>query len=262
MNENVILEARNLKKIYNLHSSNAFEALHGINLQVKEGEFVVIMGPSGSGKTTLINTISTIDLPTSGSVLIHGKDVRTMSANELGHFRYHHLGFIFQDFNLLQINTVYQNIAMPLKLAHVRNRDIRKRVYELARQMKIEDQLKKYPDQCSGGQRQRGAICRALIHHPNIIVADEPTGNLDCANSAELLEIFRKLNETEQVTIVMVTHDPLAASYSSRMIYLQDGMIDSVLERGQMSRDDYFQQIVAINAAQSMQILQKNTKNT
>lgn len=180
-----------------------------------------------------------------------------MTSNEIGHFRYENLGFIFQDFNLLDTHTMYENIAMPLSLAHVSKDEIEKRVAELAEQMNITHLLHKYPNECSGGQRQRAAICRALINHPRIIVADEPTGNLDSANSAELMKILEKLNSEEGVTIVMVTHDPLITSYSSRLIYIKDGEIQTVLDREGLSQDDYFQKIVEINSAESRELIQQ-----
>ena len=253
--DNIVLEAKNLKKVYNYNTPNAFEALHDINFQVAEGDFVAVMGPSGSGKSTFINNISTIDLPTSGHVYINGKEIRTMSSNEIGRFRFENLGFIFQDFNLLDTHTMFENIAMPLSLAHTRQKKIEARVHELASQMGIEDLLRKYPNECSGGQRQRAAICRALINSPRIIVADEPTGNLDSKNSSELMTILHDLNKNQGVTIVMVTHDPLITSYSSRLIYIRDGNIETILDRGDLTQDEYFQKIVEINSAESRGIL-------
>lgn len=250
-----VLEAIHMKKVYNFGTENAFEALHDINFQVNEGDFVAIMGPSGSGKSTFINNISTIDQPTSGKVLINGANVRTMSANQIGRFRYQNLGFIFQDFNLLDTHTMLENIAMPLSLAHVKKDEIHKRVHFLAEKMQISALLNKYPNECSGGQRQRAAICRALVNHPNIIVADEPTGNLDSKNSAELLKIFQQLNHDDGVTIVMVTHDPLITSYSKRLVYIKDGNIETVLDKGDLSQDAYFQKIVEINSSESREIL-------
>lgn len=250
-----ILETKNLRKVYNDHMDNEFEALHDINFKVKKGEFICIMGPSGSGKSTFINNISTIDLPTEGFVYINGIEVRTMSANEIGRFRFSHLGFIFQDFNLLDTHTLYENIALPLSLARVSSGEIRERVEKIADAMNIKQLLKKYPSECSGGQRQRAAICRALINNPGIIIADEPTGNLDSANSSELLKILEKLNKEEKVTIVMVSHDPLIASYSSRLIYIKDGAIESTLERGDKSQDAYFQEIVDINSRESRELI-------
>jgi putative ABC transport system ATP-binding protein len=256
MSENVVLEAKHLKKIYNYRTPNAFEALHDVNFQVVDGDFVAIMGPSGSGKSTFINTISTIDVPTSGRVFIHEKEVRSMTENEIGKFRYENLGFIFQDFNLLDTHTMFENIAMPLSLAHVKKEEIAPRVNELAEDMGIQDLLNKFPYECSGGQRQRVAICRALVNHPHIIVADEPTGNLDSANSTELMEILSGLNK-QGVTIVMVTHDPLITSYSTRVIYIKDGNIEKELSRGDMSQDAYFQKIVEMNSEESREILRK-----
>ena len=246
-----------MKKIYNYHTPNEFEALHDINFQVFRGDFVAIMGPSGSGKSTFINNISTIDLPTEGRVYINGREVRSMSSNEIGRFRYTNLGFIFQDFNLLDSHTMFENIAMPLSLAHVSKDEIHERVNSIASKMDITHLLKKFPNECSGGQRQRAAICRALINNPHIIVADEPTGNLDSANSSELMKILQQLNTENGVTIVMVTHDPLITSYSSRLIYIRDGNIETVLERGDLSQDEFFQKIVEINSAESREILQK-----
>ncbi len=254
---NIVLEVKKLKKVYNYGTENAFEALHSIDFQVYEGEFIAVMGPSGSGKSTFINNISTIDSPTSGTVLINGKSTRKMTANQIGRFRYENLGFIFQDFNLLDTHTMYENIAMPLSLAHVNKDEIRRRIEKLAEQMQISQLLNKFPNECSGGQRQRAAICRALVNDPKIIIADEPTGNLDSANSNELMHIFQSLNEDQGVTIVMVTHDPLITSYSSRLIYIRDGYIESELSRGDMTQDEYFHKIVDINSAESSEMLQK-----
>lgn len=253
---NIVLEAKHMKKVYNMMTSSEFEALHDINIQVMEGDFVAVMGPSGSGKSTFINNISTIDIPSGGKVYINGKEIRSMGANEIGRFRFQNLGFIFQDFNLLDTHTLYENIAMPLALAHKSKDEIEKRVKELAEKMNITPFLHKFPYECSGGQRQRAAICRALVNNPSIIVADEPTGNLDSQNSAELMKIFSDLNK-EGVTIVMVTHDALVTSYSSRLLYIKDGNIDTVLERGDMDQDTYFQKIVEINSAESREILTK-----
>ena len=250
-----ILEAKKLTKIYNANTPNAFEALHGIDFQVKEGEFIGIMGPSGSGKSTFINNISTIDTYTSGFVYINGIETRRMTANQMGRFRYENLGFIFQDFNLLDTHTLYENIALPLSLAHVDKAVIDRRVRELAEKMKIDTLLHKHPNECSGGQRQRAAICRALVNHPRIIVADEPTGNLDSANSAELMKILRTLNEENGVTIVMVTHDPLVTSYTNRFVYLKDGRIETEVERGDLTQEVYFQMIVEVNSAESREVL-------
>lgn len=251
----IVLEARHMKKVYNYGIPNAFEALHDINFVVRKGDFVAIMGPSGSGKSTFINNISTIDTPTDGEVYINGHEVRSMSEEEIGRFRYQNLGFIFQDFNLLDTHTIFENIAMPLSLARLGHDEIHARVARLADRMDIESLLGKFPNECSGGQRQRAAICRALVNQPGLIVADEPTGNLDSANSGELMKILRQLNEHDGVTIVMVTHDPLITSYSNRLVYISDGNIETVLDRGEMSQDQFFQKIVEVNSAESREIL-------
>jgi putative ABC transport system ATP-binding protein len=180
-----------------------------------------------------------------------------MSQDEVGKFRYDNLGYIFQAFNLLDTHTMFENIAMPLALAELDEKQITERVNALAEKMQISQLLNKFPYECSGGQRQRGAICRALVNDPGIIIADEPTGNLDSANSSELMKIFQNMNKNEHVTIVMVTHDPLIASYSSRMIFIRDGMIEASLEKGEMDQDQYFQEIVKINSAESREIIQK-----
>ena len=253
----VILETKNMKKIYNYRTENAFEALHGINFKAERGEFIAIMGPSGAGKSTFINNISTIDQYTEGSVKIKGQEIRTMSSNEIGTFRFKNLGFIFQDFNLLDTHTLFENIALPLSLADVKKSEIEPRVKEVAAKMKILSLLHKFPKECSGGQRQRAAICRALINNPEIIMADEPTGNLDSANSKELMNILQKLNQESGVTIVMVTHDPLITSYTSRLVFIKDGNIERELIRGDMTQDEYFQKIVELNAEESREVLQK-----
>lgn len=251
-----ILEAKKLTKIYGIHSENEFEALHAVDFHVEAGEFICIMGPSGSGKSTFINNISTIDMPTHGSVRIQGVDIREMSAQEIGRFRYRNLGFVFQDFNLLDTHTLFENIAMPLSLAKVSQKEIYKRVEDLAKDMGIDHLLKKYPYECSGGQRQRAAICRALVAQPKIIIADEPTGNLDSVNSHDLLMTFKRLNEQNGVTIIMVSHDPMIASYSSRFIYIKDGSIAESLQRLDLSQDEYFQKIVEINSLESRKLFE------
>lgn len=251
-----ILETRNLTKIYNLEQENEFEALHSISFKAEAGEFICVMGPSGSGKTTFINNISTVDFPTKGQVLIDGVNVRTMSSNEIGRFRSQNLGFVFQEFNLLDTHTLYENIAMPLSLARVKKDQIRPRVEAMAKQMDIEAILHKYPGECSGGQRQRGAICRALIMNPKIIIADEPTGNLDRRNSNEFLALISRLNREQGVTVIMVTHDPLVASYSGRLVYIKDGIIEQTILRAQMSQEEYFEKITELNASESRGFLQ------
>lgn len=247
-----ILEAVHVKKIYNYRTMAEFEALHDISFSVMEGEFVGIMGPSGSGKSTFINNISTIDECTEGKVIINGRNVRAMSSKEIAGFRYENLGFIFQDFNLLSNHTIFENIALPLSLAGTGSRETAERVEELAQELGIREILNRLPDECSGGERQRAAVCRALINHPCIIMADEPTGNLDSTSSAEVLGILREMNRTKGVTIVMVTHDPMIASYTDRIAYIRDGSIESVLERGQDTQERYYRRITALNSRELM----------
>ena len=191
MNNKLILEAKNISKIYNLGSKNAFEALKEVSLNVYEGDFLCIMGPSGSGKSTLLNNISTIDQPTKGILNVDGVNLTTMTEKETGTFRYEKLGFIFQNYNLLQSLTIYENIAAPLSLQKKRKDYIKQQVLKITTKLGITDLLDKYPSECSGGQKQRTAIARALVTNPKLIIADEPTGNLDSQNSHELLKILK-----------------------------------------------------------------------
>lgn len=251
MEKNKILIAKNVTKIYGVGTKNPYTALKDVSLEMEEGEFICVMGPSGAGKSTFINNLSTIDLPTKGFVYINGKEVRQMSEREIGRFRYENLGFIFQEFNLLDSLTIFENIAVPLTLAGKKKKDIQESVNQIAKKLGIEMILNKYPSECSGGQRQRAAICRALVTKPKLIVADEPTGNLDSKNSHELLSLFRDLNVNSGVSILMVTHDPKIASYSSKLLYIKDGVIDETIERQNMSQKEYFYKIVDINSTES-----------
>lgn len=243
--------AKNVTKIYGVGTKNPYTALKNVSLEMEEGEFICVMGPSGAGKSTFINNLSTIDLPTKGFVYINGKEVRQMSEREIGRFRYENLGFIFQEFNLLDSLTIFENIAVPLTLAGKKKKDIQESVNQIAKKLGVEMILNKYPSECSGGQRQRAAICRALVTKPKLIVADEPTGNLDSKNSHELLSLFRDLNVNSGVSILMVTHDPKIASYSSKLLYIKDGVIDETIERQNMSQKEYFYKIVDINSTES-----------
>lgn len=247
---NTILIAKNITKIYGLGTSYPIVALEDISLTVNKGDFLCIMGPSGSGKSTFINNLSTIDIPTKGKVYINGTEVRTMSGNKIGEFRYKNLGFVFQEFNLIDCLSIEENISLPLTLEKNSSEMIKQKVYKIAEKMNIEDLLKKFPNECSGGQRQRVAIARALVNNPELIIADEPTGNLDSKNSHELLELFKQLN-SEGVSILMVTHDPMNASYSSKVLFLKDGRIQQTLERGDLSQKEYFYKIVEINSSES-----------
>lgn len=225
-----IIKTQSLRKEYGSKGLK-FPALGGIDLEVEKGEFLAVMGPSGSGKTTLLNILSTIDSPTAGKVFFEGIDLSGLKSEELAKFRRDRIGFVFQDFNLLDNMTVMDNIALPLALNKFHHKDILNKVNELAGFFGIEQQLSKYPWQLSGGQKQRAAAARALIMNPSVIFADEPTGALDSKSSAELLECFKKLNSRYSTTIIMVTHDSFAASYCGRIMFLKDGAIHARLDR-------------------------------
>lgn len=250
-----VLEAKNITKIYNKNKKNEFKALHNISLDIESGDFICIMGPSGSGKSTLLNNLSTIDFPTSGKVLINGKNVLTMNEFELGQFRYRNLGFIFQNYNLLGTLTLFNNIAIPLTLANEPLDYIQKRVKEVAEDLGITAYLDKYPSECSGGQNQRAAIARALVAKPNLIVADEPTGNLDSSNSHQILTILKELNEEKNVTVLMVTHDAMIASYAKKLLYIIDGRLDAILEKKDKTQKDYYNEIVALNSKEALELI-------
>ena len=239
-----VLVAKNLKKIYGSRGHN-YTALHDINMEIKQGEFVGIMGPSGAGKTTLLNIISTIDKPTAGAVLIDGQDIVRMKENQLSDFRRSKLGFIFQDFNLLDTLTVKENMILPLTLARTDAGVIEKRVAEISKALGIEDILHKYPFEISGGQKQRTAAARAIIHQPKLILADEPTGALDSKASMELLQCLNDLNQQNDANIMMVTHDAFAASYCKRIVFIKDGQLFTELHKGG-SRKEFFQKILDV----------------
>ena len=249
-----ILVAEHVTKIYGIETKNPVTALSDVSLTMYEGDFICVMGPSGSGKSTFINNLSTIDVPTKGKVFINGKEVRTMGENEVGRFRYENLGFIFQEFNLLDSLTIFENIAVPLSLSNISSDEIKKRILTVAKRLNVEFLLEKYPYECSGGQRQRAAIARALVTKPKLIVADEPTGNLDSAHSHELLELFKSLNDNDGVSILMVTHDSMIASYSQKLLYIKDGKIAETIERGDLSQKEYFYKIVDVNSVESQKL--------
>lgn len=252
---NVVLKATDVEKIYQPNSKNPVLASHDINLELCVGDFVCVMGPSGSGKSTLINILSTIDMPTKGTVEIYGKNVRKMSETDIGIFRYENLGFIFQSFNLMDTLTMFENIAVPLVLNGVDKEEIKTRVNEMAEKLEIAHLLDKYPNLCSGGQKQRAAIARALVTRPKLIVADEPTGNLDSKTSHEVISLLKKMNEEMKATLLMVTHDPMIASYSQKVLYIKDGEINEVVERKDKSQKDYFYDIVNVNSKESMSFM-------
>ncbi|MDC2865180.1 ABC transporter ATP-binding protein [Bacillus sp. BP-3] len=240
-----VLEAKDIRKVYNT-GGNTYEALKGINLQVKEGEFVGIMGPSGSGKTTLLNVLSTIDNATNGEILIDGNDIVKMNDDKLALFRRDHLGFIFQDYNLLDTLTVRENIALPLALSKVKANEIDRRVLEIAKKFGIDHILEQYPYQVSGGQKQRCAASRAIVTNPSMILGDEPTGALDSKSATDLLESLKALNEYDQSTILMVTHDAFAASYCKRVIFIKDGELYKELHRGEVTRKQFFGRVLDV----------------
>lgn len=219
----MILKVSNLEKIY--RGKVSFKALCDINMEVKEGEFIAIMGPSGSGKSTFLNTISTIDKPTGGSVLIAGRDPYKMNDSQLSIFRRRELGFVFQDFNLIKTLTVGENIILPLTLDNIPLDKMDKRLNEISKFLGISYLLDKRTYEISGGQAQRVAIARAVINEPSILLADEPTGNLDSKAARNVMKLFKKLNESMGVTIIMVTHDPNIASYSDKTYIIKDGSI-------------------------------------
>lgn len=244
---NTVLKVTNLQKYYG-GKGNVTKAIDNINFEVYEGEYIGIMGASGSGKTTLLNCISTIDAPTSGHIFIENEDVTTMKASALTKFRRDKLGFIFQDFNLLDTLTAYENIALALTITNTPAKKIDAKIKEVANILNITEVLSKYPYQMSGGQKQRVASARAIITNPYIVLADEPTGALDSKSARMLLESFKKLNEELNTTILMVTHDAYTASYCKRMLFIKDGRIFHELIRGNDSRKEFFDKIMEIIA--------------
>lgn len=238
----IVLETKNIRKEFGSRGI-VYVAIDDISLKVKEGDFLGIMGPSGAGKTTLLNILSTIDKPTFGEILYNGKDIANMKNKELAIFRRENVGFIFQDFNLIDSMTVEDNIALPLSLANVDPKEIGEKTKELGRFLNIGEQLKKYPYELSGGQKQRVAAARAMITEPSIVFADEPTGALDSRSSQELLEYLIKMNKELGTTIIMVTHDAFAASYCEKILFLKDGKIHGRLDRDK-DRKEFFNRII------------------
>ena len=240
-----ILKVSNVEKYYGSRSSLT-KAIDNISFQVDKGEFVAIMGASGSGKTTLLNCISTIDRVTSGHIFVDGEDITKLKGNALNKFRREELGFIFQDFNLLDTLTAYENIALSLSIQNVSASEIAKRIDKVAKELDIKDVLKKYPYQMSGGQKQRVASARAIITNPKLVLADEPTGALDSRSAKMLLERFDYLNKELEATILMVTHDAFTASYATRVIFIKDGKIFNELYKGNDSRKEFFDKIIDV----------------
>ncbi|MCI8372932.1 MAG: ABC transporter ATP-binding protein [Lachnospiraceae bacterium] len=240
-----ILKLENVEKYYG-SKSNLTKAVDRISFSVEEGEFVGIMGASGSGKTTLLNCISTIDRVTSGRIYVGKQDITLLRKNALNQFRREQLGFIFQDFNLLDTLTAYENIALALSIQNRPVREIETKVAELAAQLGIEGVMNKYSYQMSGGQKQRVSAARALITNPKLVLADEPTGALDSKSARYLLESMEDMNQTRKATILMVTHDAFTASYANRIIFIKDGQIFNEIRKGTDSRKEFFNKIIDV----------------
>ncbi len=247
-----IISAKNVIKIYDEKSK--FRVLDNVNLTVNEGDFVCIMGPSGSGKSTFLNVLSTVDIPTKGMIKFNDKNIFDMTEAHVAKLRYENIGFVFQDFNLIDSLTIRENIGVSLVLANVGKVEINKRTEDIAKKLDISETLDKFPNECSGGQRQRAASARALVTRPKLIVADEPTGNLDTTNSHQLLKIFQKLNEDEGTALLIVTHDSMIASYAKKLVFLRDGKIEEILDRGDLTQKEFFYKIVDITSKESQNL--------
>lgn len=238
-----ILNIKNLKKVYGKKVIST--ALNNISFAIEDGEFVGIMGPSGSGKTTLLNLISTIDKPTSGTITLRGENILKLKGDDLALFRRRELGFVFQDFNLLNTLTIGENMILPLTLDNVDLKEQENRLNKVSKILGIENLLDKRTYEVSGGQAQRTAIGRALINNPTLLLADEPTGNLDSASARDVMEYLEKINKEEKVTTMMVTHDPLAASYCNRILFIKDGQIYNEIYKGE-NRIQFYQEIIDV----------------
>lgn len=240
-----ILSVENIEKYYG-NKENITKAIDNISFDVFEGEFVGIMGPSGSGKTTLLNCISTIDNVTTGKIIVNNEDVTRMKSKQLDKFRQNELGFIFQDFNLLDTLTSYENIALSLTIKGENPSEIDGKIKSVSKYLEIEEVLNKYPYQMSGGQRQRVASARAIVKNPSLVLADEPTGALDSKSSRLLLEKLESLNKDLKSTILMVTHDAFSASYTNRILFIKDGKIFTEIKKGNNKRKEFFNRIMEV----------------
>lgn len=240
-----VLKVQNIQKYYG-NKGNVTKAVDNISFEVEKGEYIGIMGASGSGKTTLLNCISTIDRVTSGNIFINGQDITRLNSKNLSKFRREELGFIFQDFNLLDTLTAEENIALALSIIKTPAKQIESRIAAVAQKLEITDVLKKYPYQMSGGQKQRVAAARAIVTNPSLILADEPTGALDSKSARMLLESMDNLNKEMQATILMVTHDAFTASYCKKILFIKDGKIFNELVRGDDSRKGFFKKIIEV----------------
>lgn len=244
-----ILDVKNVRKVYGGTDGRiSVEALTNVNFSVEKGEFIAIMGESGSGKTTLLNVVATLDKATDGKILIGEKEIGKLSDSQVASFRRNELGFVFQDFNLLDSFTNRDNIYLPLVLSGMEHREMAKRILPISRNLRIEDILDKYPYEISGGQKQRIAIARALITNPGLILADEPTGSLDSSASENIMKIFSEINKAGQ-TILMVTHSLKSASHAGRVLFIKDGMVYHEIFKGAESHQEFMERI---SAAQSM----------
>ena len=245
MENEQILKIENIEKYYGSKSSLT-KAINDISFTVDRGEYVVIMGASGSGKTTLLNCISTIDKVSAGHIYVGGRDITKLKGNALNRFRREELGFVFQDFNLLDTMTAYENIALALSIQGVKSQVIEERIKSISADLGIDEVLNKYPYQMSGGQKQRVAAARAIITDPKLVLADEPTGALDSKSAKMLLESFKYLNENIPATILMVTHDAFTASYAKRVIFIKDGRLFNEIIKGNKTRKEFFDDIISI----------------
>lgn len=242
-----VLEAKDVYKIYCKGKENEITALNNISLSVQQGEFISIMGPSGSGKSTLLHALSGLDTITKGTVEINDTNISKMGESEISKFRRGHIGYVFQDFNLIDSLSVHDNIALPLALQNENKDQIEAKIQDYLTSLNIDSVKNKLPNDCSGGQCQRTAIARALVHSPSILFADEPTGNLDSTNAHDVLEILQKLNKEKDITIMMVTHDSMVASYSHKVLFLRDGVIEHIIEKGHKTQTEYYEEIASFN---------------
>ena len=242
-----ILKIDSIEKYYG-NKGNILKAIDDVSFEVQKGDFVGVMGPSGSGKTTLLNVIATIDEVSSGHIYLNGKDLTEINKKEIGRFRRENLGFIFQDFNLIDTLTIHENIALALTINKTNKNEIDGKVNSVAKELGIEEILTKYPYEVSGGQKQRTACARALITNPKLILADEPTGALDSRSAQMLIEMISSLNKDFKATILMVTHDSFTASYCDRILFIKDGKIFTELVRGNNTRKQFFNQILDVVA--------------
>ncbi|MGM9904225.1 ABC transporter ATP-binding protein [Enterococcus hirae] len=241
-----IVEINQVTKIYGKSNEKQTQALNGISFSVEKGEFIGIMGASGSGKSTLLNILSTLDKPTSGTIQINQEDVTKLKGNQLADFRAKEIGFIFQDFNLLENLTAQENIAVPLSLQGVKPKIIKQKVHQIAERLSITHILDSYPAKISGGQKQRVAAARALVTQPTILLGDEPTGALDSKSAKDLLDTMEELNTKDHVSILLVTHDAFSASYCQRILFIKDGVIHQEVKRNGQSREAFYREILTI----------------